>query len=177
MQERHTLGGNHLHCYVRLGSHYRSRGAHRNLELHSPDTADKWYPNVQGVWNKLYWLKYLSKEDDDPYTEGIDLKKYIEARSNKRSVIGSKILEGVHPRDLVKEHPELALHYSNLKRSYDSLNLDSHRPEDTDGSKGIWCVGPKGSGKSRWAQDTSLKLFGELPFKLTYHSWFDEYAG
>ena len=60
-------------------------------------------------------------------------------------------MDGVKPKDIVKKYPELAINYHSLQRSHNALMLDTNRPEDTDGIKGIWCVGPKGSGKSKWA--------------------------
>lgn len=53
--------------------------------------------------------------------------------------------------------------------------LDNDEPEDCEGTRGIWLHGPKGTGKSRYARDLAMKMYGERPFKLTNKDWFDSY--
>lgn len=83
------------------------------------------------------------------------------------------MLDGATPKELVAEFPEYTVDYIRLRQSYLALKLDTDRPEDTDGVKGIWLHGPKGSGKSRWAHEQSMAIYGQPPFKLTDNSWFD----
>lgn len=87
------------------------------------------------------------------------------------------MLDGATPKEIVTEYPEYLVDYYRLRQSYLALKLDTDRPEDTDGVKGIWLHGPKGSGKSRWAQEQSMLIYGQPPFKLTDNSWFDQYDG
>ena len=53
--------------------------------------------------------------------------------------------------------------------------LDTDKPADTDGTRGLWLTGPKGAGKSKYARDLAMKMYGEEPFVLTDNKWFDRY--
>ena len=53
--------------------------------------------------------------------------------------------------------------------------LDTDKPQDSNGTRGLWLTGPKGAGKSKYARDLSMKMFGEDPFVLTDNKWFDRY--
>lgn len=53
--------------------------------------------------------------------------------------------------------------------------LDTDKPTDSDGTRGLWLTGPKGAGKSKFARELSMKMFGEEPFVLTDNKWFDRY--
>lgn len=53
--------------------------------------------------------------------------------------------------------------------------LDTDKPTDADGTRGLWLTGPKGAGKSKFARDLAMNTYGEDPFVLTDNKWFDRY--
>jgi len=75
-QESHKDGEPHLHAYIRLQKQYNSRGKHDKL------TIQGHYPNVQSVNNKLKVIHYITKEDKEPFAEGIDPSQYVHAHEH-----------------------------------------------------------------------------------------------
>lgn len=110
VQEHHSDGSLHLHAYVALQDRYTQVGKHTSLILtrkekmaDGDDKVVEYYPNVQGVKNKLQWLTYLSKEDKEPYEYGITLAQFLQASVNKTKILGKRLIQGEPLKAIVEE--------------------------------------------------------------------------
>lgn len=92
-------------------------------------------------------------------------------------MIGKRLLSGEPLRDLVTEYPEILPDYKKIKQSYDAYTLDSLQPEKSEGTKGLWIHGPKGTGKSYASRQISQNQYQEDPFIMTGDKWMDGYKG
>lgn len=143
------------------------------------DTVTEYYPNVQGVKNKQFWIKYITKEDKQPYEHGIIVAQYIEASVKKTKVLGKRLISGERLEDIVQEedNAHMILQFDKYQRAISAYRLTTEKAYTSEGTRGIWFVGPPGTGKSRKARDISLAEFNEEPFILTGGKWFDGYRG
>lgn len=71
----------------------------------------------------------------------------------------------------------MVLQYDKYEKALNAYKLASEKPYTADGVRGLWIVGPPGTGKSHKAREVSLTLFEEEPFILTGAKWFDGYKG
>lgn len=68
-----------------------------------------------------------------------------------------------------------AIEYKRIKQSMDAYHLDNREPTSTDGVRGLWIQGPKGTGKTWKAKEISRSLYNEEPFVCTGKGWLDGY--
>ncbi len=88
-------------------------------------------------------------------------------------------MEGEDLADLVKEpgFEHFIPDYKKIKNSVDAFKLDTQKPFEADGSRGVWYHGAPGTGKSHAARAKSVLLFDEDPFIMTGGKWLDGYKG
>lgn len=175
-QETHQDGNTHLHGYVHLSKQYTARGEHKLLKYGAH------YPNVQPCQSKWKWLKYLSKEDKEPASYGMDLQEALHAHAHKNAIIGKRLQNNERLVDIVQEEVNThhMLNYAGLVKSVNMFNLDKlyDQRAETDGTKGLFIEGPPGCGKSRKVRDIARKYYKEEPFTLSNTTgWFDGYKG
>lgn len=125
-QESHKDGSKHLHAYVELEELLRSR---RPNVL---DTSQGHHPNIRKITDLAGWLKYITKEDQDPCTN-IDYKALITASGKKKATKHFKLAEliqgGATMADIDKVHPETVLMYQRQLGEYMSFQeqLKAHK--------------------------------------------------
>lgn len=108
-----------------MRNRYTRVGRHSSLAIE--DNGTVYYPDVQGVTNKYAWLKYISKEDNEPEEYNMSVKHTIDATTNHKRVLGKRLLEGEKLVDLVVEegNQHLLFDYKKIKQSLDAYQLDS----------------------------------------------------
>ena len=149
-REYHKDGTPHLHAYVKLSKQYRCQGKHKRLILHGH------YPDVRYIKNKYATIRYLKKEDEEPLVRGLNVHQYIKAKETKSSILGKRILAGDNLEDIVKDQPGLLANYNGLKKSIDRWQMDTAKPYEADGVRGMFIYGPPGTGKSRFVRNVAL---------------------
>lgn len=70
----------------------------------------------------------------------------------------------------------MVLKYDKLKTAVAAYQLDTRKPYEAKGCRGLWIQGPPGTGKTHKARTISQAEFGEEPFILTGGKWFDGYT-
>ena len=162
-RELHESGEPHLHAYVKYKSQKTARTKTFDFKGH--------HPNVQSCKNYYAVVKYI-KKDKDYLEEGIDTKQYVEARENKKSTIGAKLIKKEQTvEQAVAENPELIFQYGTLKKNVENYLLNTTPHEDFE-RVNYWIVGEPGIGKSQWVRRTFKSLYTKAQNK-----WWDGYRG
>lgn len=162
-EEHHKDGDRHLHAYVEFKERRRRQTEAFDIEGH--------HGNVQGCRRTLDWIKYISKEDKEPFAEGIDLEAAKNKKASKLSVARASKLTYTELRKMVR--PEM------LQRTLAGLQLDkllTAQVEDLEKPCGIWLCGPPGVGKShdirKYAAENKIAVYIK-----GHNKWWDGYSG
>lgn len=163
-RELHESGDPHLHAYVK----YEKRINTSNQKYFD---FKGYHGNYQTCKNYLAVTRYI-KKDKDFIEEGIDTKKYVEARENKKSTIGAKLISREQTvEQAVQEHPELIFQYGTLKKNVQNYLLNTTPLEDFE-RVNYWIYGAPGIGKSQWVRRTFPDLYSK-----SQNKWWDGYKG
>ena len=98
-RELHKDGEPHLHVACEFTDKLRTR------DPRFFDIEDK-HPNVQPLRKMRECLAYVTKEDNEPYVEGIDLGKLFAKKASRTDMIVTEhLLKGVTLEELLKFEP------------------------------------------------------------------------
>ena len=115
----------------------------------------------------LAW-KYLYKHDKDPDVNNVDISEEVNARNEKRRVLGKKVMQPDYDlTQLVKDEPELIFKYKAIKQSVEAYHIDANKPKPREGVCGLWFHGPPNSGKTHAAREISRQKYNEDPFIMS----------
>lgn len=117
-QEKHKNGHDHLHCYIKLKTQFRSRNP-RFADL------DGHHGNYQGCRSSKGVLKYCTKEDD--FISNLDVGELLGKSKTKKEILGKRIIEGEDLDEIVKEHPELIFGYKRLREDIEEYKVSTNR--------------------------------------------------
>lgn len=113
--ENHEDGTPHLHAFIHLKDA-------KNYSFKVLDTLTGKRGNYQPARVVSDVLKYITKEDPAPLVEGADLQEYMQAAAGKKSRIMTVVAENIRAggtfRDVLQEHPGVALQH---KRKIEDL--------------------------------------------------------
>ena len=71
----------------------------------------------------------------------------------------------------------MLLKYDKIKTAVSAYKLDTQKPVEVEGCRGLWICGPPGTGKTHKAREISKGLYEEEPFIFSGEKWFDGYKG
>lgn len=85
----------------------------------------------------------------------------MQAKEKKQAVLGKRLIQGEKLEDLVREagNEHMVLKYDKLKTAIAAYKLDTQKPSETQGCRGLWIQGPPGTGKTHKAREISLSKF------------------
>ena len=166
-REHHANGDDHRHVYLELSGAFRTRDAKCfDIQGH--------HGNYQGCRSAKNVLRYCTK--DDNYISNMDIATLLSKPSTRKKV-GEQLVNGEKtPWEAVQEHPELIFGYKKLKVDFETFLVDSKKPIETNGCRGIWIWGPPGAGKSTHARRLGDQYGGGLYLKQQ-SKWWDGYRG
>lgn len=159
-EEKHGDGGIHHHVYVEF---------EKQLYWNAKRDTDKWdvkghHPNVATARNRKKAIEYVTKEDESPLVEGVDIeavkgKKKSYARIYDMGI--EELKDEVHPMNLGKTIGGIQLY-----------KLMRQEARESEKCKGIWIRGKPGSGKSHLVER-------EFPgaYRKAQNKWWDGYQG
>lgn len=162
-QEKHKDGATHLHAYIEFTTRNR-----RQTELFDIEGC---HGNVQGCKNTKNWLEYITKEDDKPYTWGIDLQAMKRKQNSHLTVQAASEMSYDELRTKVRP--------DQLQKTLAGIQLDKlmrAKVQDLEKPCGIWLQGPPGVGKSH-----DIRIYCRLQqmpiYEKGHNKWWDGYSG
>lgn len=159
-EEKHGDGGIHHHVYVEF---------EKEMYWNAKTQPKKWdvqghHPNVQTARNRKKTIEYVTKEDESPLIEGVDVKAVVKKEKSyaKMYEMGiEELKDQVHPMNLSRTIGGIQL--------YKLMRQDARETEEC---KGIWIQGPPGCGKSHLVE----KGFPGA-YRKAQNKWWDGYQG
>lgn len=162
-QEHHKDEKEHLHVYLEF-----TKRARRPTEAFD---IEGYHGNIKSCRDTRGWIKYITKEDENPVSQGIDIEAALKKRASKLTVAKASKLSYMELRKLIK--PEM------LQRTIAGIQLDrmlSAKIQDLEKPCGMWLCGPPGVGKShdvrKYAEERGIKLYNKH-----HNKWWDGYSG
>lgn len=160
-EENHKDGeGRHHHVYVEFEEKLRWRAT---AEPRKWDVKGN-HPNVQTVRNRKKTIEYVTKEDENPLVQGVDVEA---VKGKKRSYAAmyemglEELKEEVHPMNLGRTISGIHL-YKLMKQS----------ATETKGCRGVWIRGSPGAGKSHLVETKYPDAY-----RKPQNKWWDGYQG
>lgn len=158
---RHPIGL--LQTFVQFEKKARRDTSIFNVEGH--------HGNVQGCKNVKNWIKYLIKEDKNPWTYEFDVEACLKKKRATLSV--ARAAEMSYAKLRTKIRPQ------DLQRTLAGIQLDklmTASVSDLEKPCGIWIFGRPGVGKSfdvrRYCKGKGLGLYDK-----PHNKWWDGYSG
>lgn len=107
-QEKHKDGTTHLHAFIK-------RSSNENMTGKELDALSGKRGNYQRPKSEYNWVKYITKEDEDPDVYGMDLTTFLEAAEKKKSTafafVAQRVMDGARTRDILAENPGFVLQH------------------------------------------------------------------
>lgn len=161
--ESHSDGADHLHAYIEFKKRGRRQTEYFDIEGH--------HGNVQGCRNVKDWIRYITKEDKEPWEWNFDTKACKEKKNARLSV--KRAAEMPYEELRTKVRPD------QLQKTLAGIQLDkllTAKIEDLDRPCGIWLSGPAGTGKSHDVREYS-RMAGIPFYEKSHNKWWDGYDG
>lgn len=161
--EHHKDGEPHLHAYVEFDKRKRRQTDLFDIEGH--------HGNIEMCKDVRGWMKYITKEDGDPFQWNFDVKACLQKRSCRLTVKRAAAMKYEELRTAVRP--------DQLQKTLAGIHLDrlmTAKVTDLDGPCGIWLTGPAGVGKShdvrQFCAEAGLGLY-----EKAHNKWWDGYDG
>lgn len=171
-QEEHKEGGLHIHAYIRLDRRMDIL-TNEFWDIPHKDTPEFYHGNYQVATRPKNVIDYVLKEDKTPCHNFTEEELLGPLKKSTRKEIATRILRGDKLQDVVADEPQLVFGYARLKNDLNTYMLDCKQPVTTDSIRGIWIVGPPGTGKSHRARHD----YGSPFFVKPQNKWWDGYGG
>lgn len=105
--ELHANGNSHLHVYMECETAIRTRNS-RFADLPGP-----FHGNYQPAKSAKKVIQYCSKAED--FCSNFDISDLVSKKSNNRTLIGKRLIDGESLEKIVEENPALIFGYKKLK--------------------------------------------------------------
>lgn len=161
---KHKDGGFHFHIWMEFEDNITIRDS-RHFDIL------KFHPNISKLRNINCHsiksiLKYILKDDSNPFIFGdIDIK------SNKRNIIGKKVINGDNINDIIEEYPEEIYNYDKLIKNSNLFFIRTQIVSKHIKRKCFWIYGKSGVGKSYLVRES----FDEI-YEKENNLWWDGYS-
>lgn len=162
-EEKHKDGEQHLHAYV----HFDAQKT-RPTELFDLEGL---HGNVQACRSTKDWIRYITKEDPNPWQHNFDVSACLKKKKATFSVADAAKLS---LEELAKvTRAEILQRTLQGIQLYKAMTADI---EDLPEPCGIWVFGKPGVGKSRDVR-VYCKRKGLTIYDKAHNKWWDGYAG
>ena len=159
-EEKHKDEGIHFHVYAKFEEQI---WWNTKKEPRAWDVKKK-HPNVQTVRNRRKTIEYVTKEDPNPYVQGVDLEAVRKKKRSYKEAANMSIEELFDTFGPVQFQRAVG-----GVQAYKLMRGEARQTEDV---RGIWLRGTPGSGKSHLVETT----FPEA-YRKPQNKWWDGYEG
>lgn len=164
-REKHEDGHFHLHALVMLT---------KKKSVRNPffwDLSILYHGNYQAARSSDEVRKYITKEDSEPYEEGVyhsNDHSLVQKRSQENKILLEKSM-----KQLVDDGDIHLMNYVNIRNARILYKLDNQLVPEKQPKKNMWIYGATGTGKSLYVRDN----FGGKFYNKPMNKWWDGYVG
>lgn len=173
VRELHKSEDFHLHAWcewtrpkhIRSANFFDYKGYHCNIGSTKKKSAN----------TRANALNYILKYDEDPWSFGIDLDAWKNAKKKHRSLVGELLITGKKTiREIVSEYPQEIYNMDKLLRNVNLYKVMNKEVPSMIPRTNYWIVGDPGVGKS-YAVRAIYDV--DALFIKSANKWWDGYSG
>lgn len=112
----------HLHIYLQFEKQFTSS---KPTVFDIKEGERVYHPNIQPTKNKLDWIRYITKDDDNYASYGIDVGAYIESATKKKSYffLSEVVQREEITKEMIQENPKALKGLKSLQNDLQAFKM------------------------------------------------------